>query len=78
MDTSYDQWRKARCKGMIRSYLEGHRKTSLAMVLAFMRPPHEKPLPRETVRGLLQQVLLEGRHPVVERLALLKRMLGLE
>lgn len=71
-----DQIRKARCKGMMRSYLTGRKKTSLQMVLAFLNPPYEKPLSRETVATLLQQALLEVRFPIVERLTILKRALG--
>lgn len=73
-----DQMRKARCRGMIRSYLTGRKKTSLRMVLAFVNPPYEKPLARETVADLLQQALLEVHYPIAERLAILKRTLGVE
>jgi hypothetical protein len=41
------------------------------MVLAFMNPPNEKPLTRETVANLLQQALPEVRYPTAERLAIL-------
>jgi len=78
MDTSHNQWQKARCKGMIISYLKGRKKTSLRMVLAFINPPYEKPLPRKTVAELLQQALLEVRYPIAERLTILKRTLGLQ
>ena len=73
-----DQMRKARCRGMIRSYLTGRKKTSLRMVLAFVNPPYEKPLSRDTVAALLQQALLEVHYPIAERLAILKRTLGVE
>ena len=74
MESYADQMRKARCKGMIRSYLTGRKKTSLRMVLAFINPPHEKPLSRESVADLLQQVLLEINYPITERLAILKQI----
>lgn len=74
MNDFYDQWHKARCKGMIRSYLRG-KKTSLNMVLAFMNPPNEAPLSREIVVNLFQQAIFETRYPIPERLAALKRAL---
>ena len=70
--------RKARCRGMIQSYLQGRNKTTLRMVLTFMDPPNEKPLTRETVTNLLRQVLPEIRYPIAERLAILKRTLGIK
>ena len=70
--------RKARCRGMIRSYLKGRKKTTLRMVLAFMNPPNEKSLTRETVVNLLQQALPEVHYPIAERLAILKRTLGVK
>lgn len=77
VDDFYDQWHKARCKGMIRSYLKGKR-TSLKMVLAFINPPNEAPLPRETVISLFQQALFETHYPIPERLTTLKRALGVK
>ena len=78
MENYADQMRKARCRGMIRSYLEGKKKTTLRMVLAFMNPPNEKLLTRETVVNLLRQALPEVRYPIADRLAILKRTLGVE
>ncbi len=78
MGLPYEQWHKARCKGMIRSYLTRGKRTTLGMVLAFMNPPSETPLPREVVVDLLQQVLLEGRYPIPERLTALKQALGVK
>ena len=74
MDDFYDQWHKARCKGMIRSYLHG-KKTSLKMVLAFLNPPNEASLSRDIVVSLFKQVLLETRYPIPERLETLKQAL---
>ena len=48
------------------------------MVLAFMNPPNEKPLTPETVASLLQQAISEVRNPITERLAILKRTLGVK
>lgn len=62
---------------MIKSYLRG-KKTSLNMVLAFMKPPNEAPLSRETVISLFQQALFETSYPVPERLANIKRVLGVQ
>ncbi len=74
MDTSYEQWRKSRCKGMIQSYLRGKR-TSLNMIIAFLNPPNEAPLSHKTVENLLQQVLFEMPYPIPERLLMLKEAL---
>lgn len=63
---------------MIRSYLNGHKNTSLAMVLAFMNPPQEPPLSRETVASLFRHVVSEVRYPIAERLAILKGILGVK
>lgn len=62
---------------MIRSYLRG-KKTSLKMVLAFLNPPNEAPLSRDIVVNLFQQALFETYHPIPERLAILKRTLGVK
>ena len=78
MENYADQMRKARCRGMIRSYLKGRRKTTLRMVLAFMNPPNEKPLTRETVANLLRQAIPEVSYPVAEHIAILKRTLGVK
>lgn len=48
------------------------------MVLAFMNPPNEKPLTRETIANLLHCALAEVRYPIAERLAILKRTLGVK
>jgi len=73
-----DQMRKARCRGMIRSYLKGRKKTTFRMIVAFMNPPNEKPLTRDTIANLLQQTLTEVRYPIAERLAILRRTLGVK
>ncbi len=78
MENYADQMRKARCRGMIRSYLKGRKKTTLRMVLAFMNPPNEMPLTREAVANLLRHVLPEVGYPIAERLAILKRTLGVK
>ena len=48
------------------------------MVLAFMNPPHEEPLSRETVINLFQQALFETPYPIPEHLAILKQALGVK
>jgi len=62
---------------MIRSYLKGKRVT-LNMVLAFLNPPNEAPLSREIVISLFKQALFETSYPIPERLATLKRTLGVK